>query len=213
MRVWAHAFVPPTPPARLAELVDVLTHADQLAWAGAGAGDTLWSREARSALFTRVRPDGPEMDALLARMREHGTMLGPTLTVMSGHLLPGFQGRPTPAGDSITRFALAATAHAHRRGIPIVAGTDAMGTTVPGIHSEMELLVRAGLTPMDAIVAATRNAARAIGAEDSLGTLAAGKLADLVVLRADPSADIRNTRAVARVMRAGVLRVAETPER
>lgn len=214
MRVWAHAFVPPVPPARLAELVDVMTHADQLAWAGAGPADTLWSREARSRLFTRVKPDGPEMDALLANMRAHETLLEPTLLVMSGHLVPGAEGRTNPAGDSIARFAAAATGHAHRRGIPIVAGTDAMGTTTPGIHSELQLLVaQAGLTPMDAIVAATRNAARAIGAEDSLGTLAVGKLADLVVLRADPTADIANTRAVTHVMRGGVLRAREEPER
>lgn len=214
MRVWAHAFVPPVPPARLAELVDVMSHADQMAWAGAGEADTLWSREARSRLLARLEPDGPEMDAVLANMRKHETLLEPTLLVMVQSFARATEGRPNPSGDSILAFAAGVTRHAHRRGIPIVAGTDAMGTTVPGLHSEMQLLVTlAGLTPMDAIVAATRNAARAIGAEDSLGTLAVGRLADLVVLRADPTADIANTRAITHVMRGGVLRAREEPER
>jgi imidazolonepropionase-like amidohydrolase len=68
----------------------------------------------------------------------------------------------------------------------------------------MELLVReAGFTPTEAIAAATGVAARAAGVEDSRGTLAAGKLADLVVLRADPTADIRNTREIEFVVKRG----------
>lgn len=89
----------------------------------------------------------------------------------------------------------------------LAAGTDAANQMlVPGSseHREMELLVRAGLTPREAIRAATRNAAVLIGV-DSLGLLAPGKVADLVVLSRDPLADIRNTRAVAAVMSRGYL--------
>ena len=63
----------------------------------------------------------------------------------------------------------------------------------------------AGLTPMQAIVAATRNAARAVGQGDALGTIAPGKLADLIVLADDPLRDISNVRKVTHVMRDGEL--------
>lgn len=65
---------------------------------------------------------------------------------------------------------------------------------------------RAGLTPLEALRAATLDGARALGAQDSLGTVAAGKLADLVVLAADPARDIRNTQTVVAVVKGGVMR-------
>jgi imidazolonepropionase-like amidohydrolase len=88
----------------------------------------------------------------------------------------------------------------------IAAGTDAANQMlIPGrsLHREMELLVEAGITPRDAILAATRNGALLLGV-DSLGLLAPGKVADLVVLGHDPLADIRNTLAIERVMSRGV---------
>jgi imidazolonepropionase-like amidohydrolase len=89
----------------------------------------------------------------------------------------------------------------------IVAGTDA-GTAmiVPGasLHDEMRLLVSAGLSPLDALRAATSRAAALLGA-DSLGVIAAGKVADLVILEADPRANIGNTRRITRVMLAGIM--------
>jgi imidazolonepropionase-like amidohydrolase len=94
----------------------------------------------------------------------------------------------------------------------IVAGTDASNQMlVPGLslHSELELLVNAGLTPADAIQTATRNAAQLLGA-DSLGLIAPGKVADLVVLQANPLTDIRNTRTVMRVMVRGQLYQADS---
>ncbi len=60
----------------------------------------------------------------------------------------------------------------------------------------MELLVQAGLTPMEAIQAATVNAARFLGVDDRYGTLTPGKVADLIVLHADPLADITNSRKI-----------------
>jgi len=89
----------------------------------------------------------------------------------------------------------------------IAAGTDAsIQMMVPGAseHDEMALLVAAGLTPGDALLAATRNGAELLGA-DSLGRVAAGKVADLVILLADPLADIANTRKIDRVMLRGLL--------
>lgn len=87
----------------------------------------------------------------------------------------------------------------------IAAGTDAANQMlVPGfaLHREMELLVQAGLEPRAALKAATHNGALAIGV-DSLGLLAPGKVADLLVLARDPLADIRNTRAVETVVSRG----------
>lgn len=87
----------------------------------------------------------------------------------------------------------------------MVAGTDASNQLlVPGasLHTEMELLVRAGLTPLDALRAATVRAAELLDA-DSLGRLRPGAAADLVVLAGDPLADIRNTRKIVRVMLGG----------
>src|ERR1041385_4695441 len=87
------------------------------------------------------------------------------------------------------------------------AGTDAGNEMlVPGasLHRELALLVQAGLTPADALEAATIRAAALLGA-DSLGVVAAGKVADLVVLDADPLADITNTRHINLVMLNGIL--------
>jgi imidazolonepropionase-like amidohydrolase len=78
---------------------------------------------------------------------------------------------------------------------------------VPGIslHEELLRLVEAGLTPLSALQAATIHPARVLGLADALGTVEAGKLADLVLLDADPLADIRNTRRIRAVVANGRL--------
>ncbi|HTO73585.1 MAG TPA: amidohydrolase family protein [Gemmatimonadales bacterium] len=94
----------------------------------------------------------------------------------------------------------------------IVTGTDAINQLlVPGAseHTELALLVDAGLTPGDALLAATHNGAVLLGA-DSIGMLLPGKAADLVVLGADPLADIANTRRVEQVMVRGLLLKADS---
>jgi imidazolonepropionase-like amidohydrolase len=87
----------------------------------------------------------------------------------------------------------------------IATGTDAVNQLlVPGYseHRELELLVAAGLSPREALRAATRNGAVLLGV-DSLGLIAPGKVADLIVLKKDPLRDIRNTRAIESVMTHG----------
>ena len=74
-----------------------------------------------------------------------------------------------------------------------------------GFHQEMELHALGGMAPMAVLHAATAGSAEAIGRQSDLGTLEPGKIADLVVLAADPLSDIRNTRQVVQVMRDGVL--------
>jgi imidazolonepropionase-like amidohydrolase len=93
----------------------------------------------------------------------------------------------------------------HAAGIPVAMGTDAGNPlTLHGasVYREMEAMAQAGMSPMDVLVSSTRIAARAMRRDD-IGTLAPEKLADLVVLDADPLADVRNLRAVRLVVRAG----------
>jgi imidazolonepropionase-like amidohydrolase len=93
-------------------------------------------------------------------------------------------------------------------GVTLAAGTDAgnPGTLHgPSFYRELALLAEAGLTPMEVLIAATRNAARAMGREQEIGTLEAGKAADLVALGADPLADVRNYQRVRWVMKGGLM--------
>jgi imidazolonepropionase-like amidohydrolase len=106
------------------------------------------------------------------------------------------------------RHGLEITRLAHRAGVPIMAGTDASDTMIfPGfsLHDELSLLARAGLTPMDALRAATTVPAAYLGRTASLGGIAAGKEADLVLLRADPLHDVRNTGSIEAVIADGRL--------
>jgi imidazolonepropionase-like amidohydrolase len=96
----------------------------------------------------------------------------------------------------------------YRAHVPMLAGTDMLlPYVIPGfgLHEELELLVRAGLTPLDALRTATLNPATFLNRERDLGTIARGKLADLVVLEANPLDDIRATRTIAAVIAAGRL--------
>ena len=90
----------------------------------------------------------------------------------------------------------------------LIAGTDSPnGATLPGwsLHWEMELFVEAGISPMEALQAATRNNARVLQMDRDLGTVQAGKYADLVILDDDPLEDIRNTRKIHRVIKDGIV--------
>ena len=94
----------------------------------------------------------------------------------------------------------------HDAGVILLAGSDlASPWVIPGtaFHQELELLVSAGLSTADVLRIATRNGARALGILAVTGTIESGKRADLVVLRSDPSADIRATREIAHVMKDG----------
>ncbi len=96
----------------------------------------------------------------------------------------------------------------HEAGVKVAMGNDAGTPNVPfgwGMHHEMELYVEAGLSPMEAIIAATNLGASQMPpvGEADFGTLEAGKVADLIVLNANPLADITNTLDIDRVMRLG----------
>jgi imidazolonepropionase-like amidohydrolase len=95
------------------------------------------------------------------------------------------------------------------RGVPLASGTDAGGYKFGhhgfSMQAELEALVDHGLSPMQALSTATRNNAHLMGLANYVGTVEAGKYADLVLLNADPLADIRNARAIDWVMKGGLV--------
>jgi imidazolonepropionase-like amidohydrolase len=98
-------------------------------------------------------------------------------------------------------------------GIPVAMGTDAgnIGTLHgPSIFREMEWMTQAGLTPLQVLRSATVGGAQAMGMSREIGTVEAGKLADLVILDADPLADVANVSRIHRVIKAGRVFVPET---
>jgi imidazolonepropionase-like amidohydrolase len=95
-----------------------------------------------------------------------------------------------------------------RAGVEFIAGTDVLNPfCFPGfsLHDELAILVEAGLSPMEALQTATLNPARFLGREKDFGSIAPGKLADLVLLDANPLEDIRNTTKINSVVSNGRL--------
>jgi imidazolonepropionase-like amidohydrolase len=104
------------------------------------------------------------------------------------------------------RWAIDVVRRMHQAGVRLLAGTDSPGFIfTPGftLHDELEALVLAGVPPLDALRAATVNPARFFGVENSAGTIEPAKIADLVLLEANPLDDISNTRRVAMVVLRG----------
>jgi imidazolonepropionase-like amidohydrolase len=201
LRVIAHATTFPGKPTDLvAAGADMLAHTAYLVWQGSPRS-TDWRHRA-SGDFLHVPADAPVIERLLESMRDRGVALNPTLWIFA-HASPQ---------DSVARLRTpwmnAVTHRAAELGVRIVAGTDDLYDpkvdSVPILHRELSVLVHdAGLTPMQAITSATANAAWVIGIADSVGTLAPGKVADLVLLGANPLTDIGHTRDVRLVMQGG----------
>jgi imidazolonepropionase-like amidohydrolase len=130
-------------------------------------------------------------------------------SLLARYIRPSFGQRMTiPSKQSVS--SCAGTAEAIRamtsRGVPVLAGTDAPApgqTYGASVHREMELLVRAGLTPSQALVAATSAPARAFDLTDR-GRIAPNLRADLVLVEGDPTTDILHTRRIVKVWKRGV---------
>jgi imidazolonepropionase-like amidohydrolase len=114
---------------------------------------------------------------------------------------------PLPVRKRFVQMELEMTLAMFRAGVPFMAGTDtAAGIHIfPGfsLHQELALFVQAGLTPMQAIQTATLNPAKFLGTTADMGTVEKGKIADLVLLDANPLEDINNTRKIQAVVLAG----------
>jgi imidazolonepropionase-like amidohydrolase len=176
--------------------------------------------------LTAVADSGPE--TLIAALKRRKTVVDPTLALyelLSRPLnqpidtfepgirkvareleapLGGFGSAPEFAAQRRRQFddEVALVGRLHRAGIPIVAGTD---QSVPGhsLHRELELYVRAGFSPLEALQAATIVPARAMKNESDSGTIEPGKRGDLIVLDGNPLDDIHNTRRIHRVISGG----------
>ncbi|MDX1997583.1 MAG: amidohydrolase family protein [Thermoanaerobaculia bacterium] len=173
--------------------------------------------------------DSPPAADFAARAAASGVFVAPTTTVLES--VVGLSGGPGLVADPeigphllafeqfnlLTPFpplgypqeglgwALETIAQLHAAGVPLVAGTDAAnpGTTHgASLHRELELLVLAGLTPREALTAATANPARAYRLHDR-GRIARGLRADLVMVEGDPTTDILATRAIRKVWKLG----------
>jgi imidazolonepropionase-like amidohydrolase len=185
-------------------------------------------------LARRVDIDSPEVQAVIHHLIEHHVAITSTLAVdedFGGDPQPmsGLEGREQRALCwrcwleylTIRRFVLPKVAFANlstkqmrferefaAAGGTLVAGSDPTGDggTVAGYadQREIELLVKAGFTPVEAIRIATQNGAEVLGQSDRIGTIAKGKQADLVVVNGDPSTNISDIRNVDLVFRRGV---------
>lgn len=148
-------------------------------------------------------------DASAAVMAEAGTTFVPTLAAT--HLFGPHAGHPSIPDYVRAKAAITVPAHrenfpiAVRAGVRMATGTDA-GSTFVGhglVAHEVELLARYGLSPLDAIAAGTLNAARMLRLDSEVGTVQAGRFADLLIVDGDPIADLTVLRRVLHVLRNG----------
>ena len=146
-------------------------------------------------------------------MAEHGAFVIPTLTVLRGLCgarPPGGVWPPAPDRRHLFDAAPRALLQLAAAGVAVLAGTDTAPATAPlgvfpygaTLHGELELLVRSGLRPVPALVAATSAPARAFGLVDR-GFVRPGFRADLVLVDGDPTSDIRATRDIMAVWKRG----------
>ena len=154
---------------------------------------------------------GTYMDEEVIRlMKQHGTWYVPTIHagrfVAEQAAVPGYFPAVVGAKAAAIGPQIQDTfARAHRAGVKIVFGTDC-GVGPHGDNArEFEYMVEGGMTPMNAIRAATSVAAEFLGIQDRLGTIAPGKLADIIAVRGDPLADVSRLRDVHFVMKEGVV--------
>lgn len=205
-RVFAHVATPDEAMECIAAGVDGLEHmvmgppeALEPVFSAAAERGVCWTPTL--SLFDKMAHDGDER-----YIEGYGTEGSVTRTVLESLLEPGAWWRkpgpsaPVPPWPRTVEL----TGQAYRAGVRLALGTDAGNPAVfhgLAVHRELELLVRAGLAPVQALAAATTLAAAKVGVEHRLGTVEPGKEADLVMLSASPVDDIRNTRRVELVVK------------
>jgi imidazolonepropionase-like amidohydrolase len=179
--------------------VDVIEHGPKPEISPAQMTEILASRDPLSAAHRILAPQIEAGERLLEQMVAREVVLVPTLERRRWNLEQG----PLPKleADFLVDLDLSGVRLFHELGGIVALGTDynAGLDAKEMVLSELAFFARAGLTPMEVIEAATRHAARACGQGEALGTLQAGKLADAIVIKGDPLADMRalgNLRAV-----------------
>jgi imidazolonepropionase-like amidohydrolase len=176
-----------------------------------------YSEDKARALFARLVRNGTWQVPTLTVLRALATLNDPQFTndprtaYMPAYILGMWKAKP-PSADELAEMKKLYSKKVdlvramHGAGVKMLAGTDVSNPfCFPGfsLHDELELLVKAGFTPLEALQSATRGPAEFLGKQRDLGTVETGKWADLVLLDADPLADITNTRKIAGVMIAG----------
>lgn len=205
LRAWAHGMVFPATPQQVVDAgVDTVSHTCYLAYqAMAKRPDSYQHRfPIDAAPFIR---DNPVMAKLYADMVRRGTILDATLHVYREVEHAAREQHKPP----LCTVALAGklTNQAYQAGVQISTGTDGdtpLGDPWPSLFDEFQLLHdAAGLPPMAVIEAATLTGAKAMGAEKDMGSVVPGKLANMVVLSANPLQDVRNLRSVVMTVKRG----------
>ncbi|HEY0659890.1 MAG TPA: amidohydrolase family protein [Lysobacter sp.] len=209
LKTSAHATVFPARPSDMVEAgIGSLSHAPYLIWEAVETVPADYGART-AAPWKTVPPDHPRLLALYRRMAARGVSLDATLYVYKAmrEYSPQVQAAWT---DDAFAWAVQATRLAHAAGVKVTTGTDWFEprdeSDLPHTHAELALLVEAaGFTPMEAIIAGTRNGAEALGMSTALGTVEVGKQADLLVLDASPLEDIHNTTRVRMTVKQGAL--------
>jgi imidazolonepropionase-like amidohydrolase len=197
--VWAHASIFPALPNDVVNAgVDVISHACLLGYQ-ITSPPVLTNEDRTPVDAAKVLKPNEEMNALLANIKRHGTILDATLNVYDTEAHPTTC--PRGIADHLAR-------EAYRAGIPISTGTDDdpdWKVVDSLLDDEIALLVeRVGMTPAEALRSATLIGARTLGLEKDIGTIEVGKLANLVVLRRNPLENIANLRSVDLVVKRGM---------
>jgi hypothetical protein len=207
LQVWAHGMVFPTLPADvISSGPDVISHTCYLAYQVASKPPQRYQDRSPIDASPFAAGDNPVMAALFRDIKRRGIVLDPTLRVYRES-----EERAKQPGTKVPYCTLSLasklTQQAYRAGVAISAGTDGdalPSVEYPGLFDELELLVKqAGMTPLDSIRAATSTGARALGEEESMGTIEPGKLANMVVLSRSPLEDITNMRSVVMTVKRG----------
>jgi imidazolonepropionase-like amidohydrolase len=207
MLVWAHAAVFPASPREVIDAgVDVISHSCMLAYQASEHMPAAYHHRPPVEEDKFRDNDSPVLDGLFADMKRRGTILDATLYVYHA-MWQGADVKHPPYCSLALAEKIAAAAH--RAGIPVSAGTDDPGDwsdLFPSLDDELALLVHhAGFSPMEAIDAATRIGAMTIGRSKDMGTIAPGKLADIVFVAKNPLLDIGNVRSVVMTLKRGKL--------
>jgi imidazolonepropionase-like amidohydrolase len=205
--VWAHGMVFPATPREVVDAgADTVSHTCYLGYQAMTQRPQRYQDRSKIAVDASLfQRDNPVMTALFADMKRRGTILDATVFVYQFA-----EKREKEAGRTpFCTEALAAklTNHAYRSGVKISTGTDAdtpPASQWPGLFDEFELLAGpAGMAPADVIRAATLTGAEAMNQARDMGTIEPGKLANLVVLTADPLASAKNLRSVELTVKRG----------